>query len=428
MSGQPPLKIGLVGSGFIANFHLTALQAVRDCQVTRVFSPTSAHREAAADLANKLGLGPCLPSETLESLVCSDEVDAVWLLVPNHVRLEVMQEIHALVVGGRASLAGIACEKPLARTVPEASEMLRLVEEAQLNHAYLENQIYAPSVTRGRELLWARAAAIAGRPYLARTAEEHSGPHSPWFWRAGSQGGGVLLDMLCHSVEVGRHMLTEPGKERATLRPVAVTATTASVKWSLPEYVEQWRRNAGLKDGESGEPAEDMATGVLELEDPAGRRLFIEARTSWVYVGPGLRIQIEVLGPEYSLAIDTLQSPLSLFLSRAIAGAQGEDLVEKQNAEQGLMPVVDNEPETYGYVAENRDVVQAFLHGTKPALTFDDGLAVVELLMGFYKSADLGRKIVLPDDDLATYVPSIASRALANEQVSGEPSGPGGTR
>ena len=358
----------------------------------------------------------------------ADDVDAIWILAPNHVRLEVMQCISELVVSGEATLVGVACEKPLARTVGEAREMLRLVEGAGLSHAYLENQIYAPSVTRGRELLWARAAAIAGRPFVARASEEHSGPHSSWFWRSGSQGGGVLLDMLCHSVEVGRFMLTEPGRERASLRPVGVTATTASIKWSRPEYVDQWRRNAGLKEGDLDHPAEDMATGVLELEDSKGQRVFIEARTSWAYVGPGLRIQIEVLGPEYSLAIDTLQTPLNLFLSRAITGAQGEDLVEKQNAEQGLMPVIDDEPGAYGYVAENRAVVQAFLHGTKPELTFNDGLDVVELLMGFYKSSEQGRRIALPDEELATFVPSFASGPEDDGRNAGQGSGQRGER
>ena len=394
MNVRRPLKIGMVGTGFIARFHLTALQRVRDCEVVGVYSPSRAHRERAAAFANQLAIGPCTPFESLERLLCTSGLDAVWLLVPNDVRIEIMQNVHALLLGGRASLTGVACEKPLARNVAEASEMLRLAEEAGLQHAYLENQIYAPAVSRGRELLWKRAVPVAGRPYIVRASEEHSGPHSPWFWRSSSQGGGALIDMLCHAVEVGRYLLTEPGRGRDTLRPIAVTATTASLKWSRPEYLGQWRRNAGLSDGEPGEPAEDMATGVLELQDPDGRRVFVEARTSWAYVGPGLRIQIEALGPEYSMAIDTLQTPLRLFLSREIAGARGEEFVEKQNAEQGLIPVVDDECETYGYVAENRDVVQAFLHARRPKLDFADGLAVIELLMGFYRSAELGRRVV----------------------------------
>ena len=131
-----------------------------------------------------------------------------------------MQAICAAVKAG-ASLRGVACEKPLARTVAEAKRMRALVVEAGLRHGYLENQLFAPAVTRGRELSWRRGAALTGRPYLARAAEEHSGPHSPWFWRGDLQGGGVLNDMACHSIEVVRHLLTAPGAPRASISPAA---------------------------------------------------------------------------------------------------------------------------------------------------------------------------------------------------------------
>ena len=79
---------------------------------------------------------------------------------------------------------------------------------------YLEDQLFSPSLVRGREIAWKRGAALSGRPYLARAAEEHSGPHAPWFWSGEHQGGGVLNDMMCHSVEVARFLLTRPGASR----------------------------------------------------------------------------------------------------------------------------------------------------------------------------------------------------------------------
>ena len=84
---------------------------------------------------------------------------------------------------------------------------------------YLENQVFAPSVTRGKEIIWSRGAKATGRPYLARAAEEHSGPHMPWFWEGELQGGGVLNDMMCHSVEEARFLLTDPEKKRESLTP-----------------------------------------------------------------------------------------------------------------------------------------------------------------------------------------------------------------
>ena len=185
------LRIGMIGSGFIAKFHLQALVGVRNAVVSGVYSPTAAHREQFARTANDMDLGPCTAFDSVAAMVTSGSVDAIWILAPNFARLQIMQEIHDLVKSGRARLAGVACEKPLARTVQEARQMLRLAEDAGLNHGYLENQVFSTAVQRGKEIIWRRAVPNSGRPYLARAAEEHSGPHEPWFWRGSQQGGGV---------------------------------------------------------------------------------------------------------------------------------------------------------------------------------------------------------------------------------------------
>src|SRR5437588_11746914 len=120
-----------------------------------------------------------------------------------------------------------------------------LGKKAGLARGYLENQVFAPAVAQGGGLIWARGASLAGRPYLARAAEEHSGPHMPWFWRGELQGGGVLNDMMCHSALVVRHLLTKPGAPPASVRPTRVTAHIASLKWSRPNYAKQIAKRLG---------------------------------------------------------------------------------------------------------------------------------------------------------------------------------------
>jgi predicted dehydrogenase len=402
-----PLRIGLLGSGFIANFHLQALLGVRDAQVSGVFSPTRANRETLANKANGMSLGPCKAYGSVEELVASDEVDAVWILGPNDTRLDHMRAISRAMESG-ASLLGVACEKPLARNLAEAREMLHLAEEASLNHGYLENQVFSTAVQRGKEVIWRRGVPAAGRPYLARASEEHSGPHNPWFWLGERQGGGVLSDMMCHSVEVARYLLTEPGKGRESLKLKSANATVANLKWTRPRYADQLKREMGSEIDYVNRPAEDFARGTLTLEDETGDKVMIEATTSWAYVGPGLRIQLELLGPEYAMEFSTLNTGLRVFLSRNVTGAEGEDLVEKQSAEQGLMPVLEDEAATYGYTLEDRHMVGAFRRGEEPLETFRDGVAVVEMLMALYRSAETGSTVHLPDDVLETYIPPVA--------------------
>jgi predicted dehydrogenase len=122
---------------------------------------------------------------------------------------------------------------------------------------------------------------------------------------------------------------------------------------------------------------------------------------------------MELLGPEYSLTISTLDTPLKVFLSRNVQGAAGEDLLEKQNSEQGLMPVVEDEAAAYGYSAEDRHMVEAFRAGVRPTETFEDGVAVMEILMALYRSAELGQTVTLPDPTLEDYVPAVARGVTA---------------
>ncbi len=341
-------------------------------------------------------------------MVADPDIDAIWLCGPNHARVENVEEIVSAIERGRGTLKGIACEKPLARTVAEAAHITQLVKGVGLAHGYLEDQLFVPAIDAGRSLLWARGAATTGRPYLARAAEEHSGPHMPWFWRGELQGGGVLNDMMCHSVLVVRHLLTKPGAPLASVRPVRISAHIASLKWSRPEYAERLRETMGREVDYTKSPSEDFASATIEFETDDGHTVLGEVSTSWSFVGAGLRLSAELLGPEYSLAWNSLDTGLKLFFSREVRGKAGEDLVEKQNAEMGLMPVVANEAAAYGYEAENRHFVRAFLGRETPLLTFDDGVDVVRLLMTAYASAEQGRTLDFPPPGIDDFVPAVA--------------------
>jgi predicted dehydrogenase len=402
------LGVGFIGSGFNARFHMQGFRGVRDADVLGVWSPNKKNAASAAQLARDLDVGRAKAYSSIGAMVADPAIDAIWLTGPNHARVENVEEIVDAIERGAGTLKGIACEKPLARNVAEARRVIELVERVGLAHGYLENQVFAPQVETGRELLWARGAATTGRPYLARAAEEHSGPHMPWFWRGDLQGGGVLNDMMCHSALVVRHLLTKPGADLATVRPVRVTAHIASLKWTRPNYSKQLAKTMGSEVDYRKRPSEDFASTTIEFETDDGHTVIGEASTSWSFVGAGLRLSAELLGPEYSMSWNTLDSGLKLFFSRAVRGKAGEDLVEKQNAEVGLMPVVANEAAAYGYEAEDRHFVRVFLGKEQPKLTLHDGLEVVRILMTAYQSAEQGKTIAFPPRGLDKFVPAVA--------------------
>ena len=403
------LGIGFIGGGFITRFHIKSLIAVRDVDVIGVMSRTKSSAEESAALARTVGVGAQAKAyDTITHMVADPNIDALWVCSPNFARVETFEEIASAISTGKGELIGVSCEKPLGRNVAEAEKILELTRSVGLLDGYLENQVFSPSITRGKEIVWARGAAITGRPYLARAAEEHSGPHMPWFWEGSLQGGGVLNDMMCHSVEEARFMLTEPGKARDSLTPICVTAHTDCLKWQRPEYAKILSDNSGGKTDYLKRPSEDFARSLIEYLDEESNKLIVETTTSWCFVGEGLRLSMELLGPEYSMFINTLDPDLKLFFSRKVTGSEGEDLVEKQNAESGSMPVVSNEAEVYGYTAENRHMVESFLAGKRPEENFDDGLDVTRLLMAAYMSAEQGKTIRLPNPDIDTFIPAVA--------------------
>ncbi|HHW82290.1 MAG TPA: Gfo/Idh/MocA family oxidoreductase [Actinomycetales bacterium] len=409
MAERKVLGVGILGAGFIGHFHARSWQGVRDADIVAVASRTRESAEELAAAVSELRVGADVSVWNSASELAQDpRVEAIWVLVPNNVRVETVRAICEEVKAGRSAVKAVAIEKPLGRTLAEAREVLAMVEEAGLLHAYLENQVYSPSITRAHELVWARGASVAGNPYLARCAEEHSGPHKAWFWDGRDQGGGVLNDMMCHSVEAGRYLLTPPGVDPSEwLTPVSVSASIESLKWSRPAYAERLMELYPGAPDYREMPSEDYARASFEFRNGDGETVVVEGTTSWSFVGAGLRLSFELLGPEYSMASNTLNTESSIFLSRSLEQAQGEDMIEKQNAEQGLMPIVSDESMTYGYTSENQQVSAAFLRGEQPLESLKNGVVVVELLMAAYLSAQLGETVRFPVD-LEEFVPDVA--------------------
>jgi predicted dehydrogenase len=189
---------------------------------------------------------------------------------------------------------------------------------------------------------------------------------------------------------------------------VRITGHIASLKWSRPAYAKKLKETMAKDIDYTKSPSEDFASVQIEFETDDGFTVLGEATTSWSFVGAGLRLSAELLGPEYSMQWNSLDAGLRLFFSREVRGSEGEDLVEKQNAEMGLMPVVAEEAAAYGYEGEDRHFVRAFLGKEKPRLTFEDGYEVVKILMTAYASAEAGRTLDFPPKDIESFVPKVA--------------------
>jgi len=399
------LKIGMVGAGFVAGFHERALYSVRGAELAGICAPEGA--EALARRAGQNGLGNTKVFDNIADLC--DAVDVVCIFAPNFTRLEIMRNISKAVENG-SEIKGIICEKPLARNLQEADVMARMAKALHVPTAYFENQLHMPCVVEARNQLKAVEQSM-GSVHLSRSAEEHGGPHEPWFWDPTTQGGGVCCDMGCHSIAVGMYTLTPSGRKPDYLTPVSVTANMALLKWDKEPWISQLKEKG--VDYKSV-PAEDYSNVTIGYKDPeTGINSIAQATNSWMYDAPGLRLLMEAFGPGYSYTVNSLQSPAGLFISDAAAAAvaDSELALEKAQATRGALVLQPNEPDLYGYIAEWRDALSAFEKGKNALLDFQYGRRITMLVMAAYMAHEKKATIDLTDSEvlqeLESYVPMI---------------------
>jgi predicted dehydrogenase len=348
-----PVGVGMLGSGFIGEFHALGLRYVPDA---RVVANCDASPERRETFATRFG---SRPHATIEALCADREVDLVVVSLPNHLHREA-------VLAAAASGKAVACTKPLGRNAAEAADMLRAVRDAGVFHAYLENVVFNLDMMRMREMVEAGA---IGRVTTIRAREGHSGPHAAHFWDAELAGGGALLDMASHGTEVARYLF---GKDLAAREVFA---------WG--DTLVHGARTTG----------EDNAVMVIRFED--GRAATCDV--SWSSKG-GLEGRFEVYGDAGRMVHDMGTGSIRAFIERP-AGYIGE----KADAETGWVFPIPDEVRVHGHDAMMADVIGAFREGRAPRETFRDGYIVNGILDAAYRSMRSGRwEPVALDDGLLT--------------------------
>lgn len=400
-----PLKIGFIGSGFIARFIAKAMIQVRNCELTAIYERSDAMQ--LATYARDHQLGDPIISDSIKEIV--DACDAVAILTTNFARVSTMEQIAEAIASG-STLTGVICEKPLGRNVEESRRLVKLAKESGLKTAYFENMLFMNAINNGLEQLKPQMETMGGL-MIARSTEEHAGPHSSWFWDPTKQGGGAMSDMGCHSVAVCRHMLTPPGKDPSFLKPISMQCDMSLLKWGQPKYRKQLLETYGVDYSKT--PAEDFATGIVTFKNPeTGQILKGQFTDSWMFDKQGLRLSMDGLGPGYAMEVNTLISPSEIFIGdeAAEAVADSEAALEKSTSTKGLLAIQPNEADLYGYAGEMRDAVQAFLNNRNGTLTWEYGLEISRLVQAAYLSAEEKRTIDLTDPSMINRLDTYKSK------------------
>jgi predicted dehydrogenase len=332
-------EITLLGAGLIGTFYTMTIQGGRSRD--RVGTVCAATEEEARAFARKWGI-PRSTSD-LRTAVEDPATDVVVVGLPNDLHKE------AVLLSARAGKP-VLCTKPLGRTAVEALEMLEAVEKAGVFAGYLEDLVYTPKTLKALDAV--RNGAL-GRILWVRSRETHPGPHSAWFWDRAVAGGGAIVDMGCHCLEIIRSFV---GKG---VRPVEVLC----VADTLVHPIE----------------AEDSGLGFVRFED----RAIGQFEVSWTFRG-GMDLRDEVAGTEGTIRLDHfLRTGFEMFT----AVGQGGYVAEKAEGDRGWLFPVGDEIHALGYVHMFRDMFDALDEGRTPRETFLDGYIVNALVDACYRSA-----------------------------------------
>jgi predicted dehydrogenase len=332
-------RIAMLGSGFIGRFYADSLQGQRSKD--KIVSIYSRREESARKFAADYKVAHV--TTEMEAAVSHPDVDIVCISLPNNLH-------EAAVMLCCKHKKAVMTTKPLGRNAEEAKRMLEAVEAAGIFNGYLEDLVYTPKFLKAFESV---SSGALGRILWAKSRETHPGPHSEWFWDLEQAGGGCILDLGCHCVEIARTFI---GKD---IKPVEVTC------WA----------DTQVKPID----AEDHAIGLVRYENGA----IGQFEVSWTFRG-GLDLRDEVMGTEGTIWLNSfLRTGFEMFTT----GKGADYVAEKAESNTGWVFPVGDELNDLGYNHMFTDMFNAMEAGRAPKETFYDGYIVNAVLDAAYKSA-----------------------------------------
>ncbi|MHB8575208.1 MAG: Gfo/Idh/MocA family protein [Dehalococcoidia bacterium] len=335
---QAPVRVAVIGRGLIARrSHLPAFAAREDAAVTGV---ASGHLETARQVAAEFHVPHVYPN--WEAAVADPSIDAVDICTPNALHAEIA------VAAARAG-KHVLVEKPMAVTLAEADAMIAAARTAGVVLMVAHNLRFAPAVAELKHLLNERT---IGRVLAAHSVFMHAGPEetwgatSDWFWREETAGGGALLDLGVHMIDLLRWFVDRP--------VIEVCAMTARLL--KPTF------------------ADDNAVVTMRFDGD----VLASMQTSWT-ARPFLRHQITILGELGHLAYDA-RAP--------------EPLVVQLQAEPKPRRIVPLIPARSPLRSPFDHFVRCILDGTEPLTGGEEGRVTLAVTLAAYEAARTGRTAV----------------------------------
>jgi len=347
------VNVGIVGSKFAAGFHADCYSRNEKVKMVAV---------AAIDNLEEFSSEWGIPDtyEDYNEMFARDDIDLISICVPNFLH-------HDVAVAAARAGKHIICEKPLATTVADAEDIVRVCAEQGVKLFYAEDWVFAPSLVRAQEII--REGGIGEVLYL-KAKEVHNGSHSPFAKKKATCGGGALIHLGIHPIAYALYLLG------GGHNPVAeVTGKTSGGLES--NYIH--------KDFEG----EDWGVGLLTFAD--GKRAFVEG--NYITVG-GMDDVVEIYGTEGVIKVKlTFGSNVDVYSRPGYGYA-----IEKADFTHGWTKPAVDEFFNLGYVPEINYFVACILKDEAPKFGVDgaSGLACLKIVEALYRSAEQGKSVEGP--------------------------------
>jgi len=386
------VRVGMVGSGFIAELHMHAYRRVFgvDAEVRSVVSRS----DHVLDFARRFGILQI--HRDWRVLLDNPEIDVIDICTPPALHTE-------MVVACMQAGKHVICEKPftgyfgqprdqepIGRHVPKSLMFERVMEEMEKTRAavrasgklflYAEDWLYAPAVAKTAEILKATRDKIL----FMKAEESHSGSHAAHAAQWAMTGGGALIRQGCHPLSAVLYLKQVEASargERITVSNVTcdVGTLTAALKPEERTYIK-------------ANPVDVEDWGVLNLT-------FSDGTKSTIFAGDtilgGVRNLVETYTTGGSLFANITPNNHMVSYLTDEAKLGSVYITEKVDRKTGWQFICLEEEWTRGYIQEIQDFMECVAFGREPLAGVDLAYEAIRIHYAGYWAAEEGRRITL---------------------------------
>lgn len=329
------MKIGIVGAGAMGQTHAQSWAQI-GADIGGVVSHSSVSAKSLATEYNTRAF------DSYTALL--DAVDVVDLCTPTHTH-------HAMVLAAAQAGKQIICEKPLARTLAEAREMITVCQEQGVKLLVGHVVRYFPEYVAAQAQV---ASGAIGQPAVLRLSRGGFRPKPAWFHDQ-AKAGGIMLDMMIHDFDYAR--------------------------WIAGDVVRVFAKNIGNTQANTKADV-PVDHGLAILTHANGAISHVEG--SWAYPPPLFRTCFEIAGANGLIEHDS--EDVRAIISHRYAQPDTDD---------ADVPLPDSPLLEDPYTTQLHAFYRHLLHDEPLVVTAEDGLKALEIALAALESAETGKVVTL---------------------------------